>query len=629
MSSDFLSQALVYLAGAVICVPIAKKIGMSSVLGYLISGIIIGPFVLGFIGHEGEGIMHVAEFGVVMMLFLIGLELEPQAFWRMRKSITGFGLSQITGTTLLLFLLFQILGWDWTMAVSVGLTLTMSSTAIVLQTLKEKGLSKTDAGEASFFVLLFQDIAVIPILAVLPLLATTDVSPDLAHTSFMSGLSAWLQTIIVIGAVGSIYATGAYVVVPLLRMIAKTGLREMFTASSLLLVVAVAFLMELVGLSPALGTFVAGVVLANSEFRHELESDIEPFKGLLLGLFFMGVGASINFQLLSEAPGQIATIVVTVILIKFTVLFIIGKIFKLKNDQNFMFSLGLSQVGEFAFVLLAFTGQLNIISEEWLGKLTAVTAISMMTTPLLLLLNDKFISPYFGTKEKPDKKPADKIDEQHNVIIAGFGHFGSTVGRVLRANGIEATILDNNSDQVELLRRMGFKVYYGDATRLDLLKSAGIENAKLLIAAIDSPEINNELIATVTKHYGHVKILARARNRFDAYELMEMGVKNIYRETLYTSVHLAIDALQELGFRKYTATRQGQKFIEYDDKAMSKLIDSRHDDKEYAINARREIEIQERLLQNDLMLQFSPEDHSWDSNYLKETLMGKEKKKED
>ncbi|REA64217.1 potassium transporter [Dyadobacter luteus] len=623
MSSDFLPQALVYLSAAVVCVPLAKKIGMSSVLGYLISGIIIGPFILGFIGQEGEGIMHVAEFGVVMMLFLIGLELEPKAFWEMRKAIAGFGFSQLIGTTILIFGLFMLLGWEWTMSFSIGLALTMSSTAIVLQTLKEKGLSKSQAGEASFSVLLFQDIAVIPILAILPLLATTSIAPESAHPSLLGGLDPWLQTVIVIGAVASIYGIGTYLVVPLLRMIAKTGLREMFTASSLLLVVAVALLMETVGLSPALGTFVAGVVLANSEFRHELESDIEPFKGLLLGLFFMGVGASINFQLLAESPGQIALIVCAVILIKFAVLFVIGKTFKLKNDQNFMFALGLSQVGEFAFVLLSFTGQLHIINEEWLGKLTAVTAISMMTTPLLLLFNEKVITRFFGTNEVPEKRAADAIDQQHQVIIAGFGHFGSTIGRLLRANGIEATILDNNSDQVELLRRMGFNVYYGDPTRTDLLKSAGIENAKLLIAAFDSPEINGELIKTVKKHYGHVKVLARARNRFDAHEIMEMGVTNIYRETLYTSVHLAIDALQELGFRKYTATRQGQKFITYDEKALERLAGSRSDMKEYAIHARREIEMQEKLLQDDLLLDFSTGDHSWDSNFVKETLMGK------
>ncbi len=398
----------------------------------------------------------------------------------------------------------------------------------------------------------------------------------------------------------------------------------MFTASSLLLVVAVAFLMEMVGLSPALGTFVAGVVLANSEFRHELESDIDPFKGLLLGLFFMGVGASINFQLIQEAPVQIATLVCLVLFIKFIVLFGIGKIYKLNTDQNFLFALGLSQVGEFAFVLLSFTGQLNIIDEEWIGKLTAITAISMMTTPLLLLVHEKFIHPYFGITEKPVEKPGDTIEEHHDVIVAGFGHFGSTIGRLLSANGISATILDNNPDQVELLRRMGFKVYYGDATRIDMLKSAGIESAKILIAAIDSPETNSNLVHTVRKHFPHVKILARARNRFDAHELMETGVTNVYRETLYTAVQLAVDALGELGFRKHTATRQGQKFIKFDEKALAKLASSRHDMKEYALNSKDEIAIQEKLLQNDLLLSFSDNDHSWDSNFVKEAILGKD-----
>ncbi|GAB2799055.1 monovalent cation:proton antiporter-2 (CPA2) family protein [Rhabdobacter roseus] len=623
MNSDFLSQALVYLAAAVICVPIAKKVGMSSVLGYLLSGIIIGPFVLGFIGQEGQDIMHVAEFGVVMMLFLIGLELEPAAFWQMRKAIAGFGISQLVGTTLLLLIPFLFLGWSLPMSLAVALALSMSSTAIVLQTLKEKGLSNTMAGQSSFSVLLFQDIAVIPILAILPLLATTAIVPSEAgHHSLLDGLPAWLQTILVFGAVGSIYVVGTYGVVPLLRIVAKTGLREMFTASSLLLVVAVAYLMELVGLSPALGSFVAGVVLANSEFRHELESDIEPFKGLLLGLFFIGVGASINFQLLSESPGQIALLVSLIILTKFLVLLGIGKIFKLKHDQNFLFALGLSQVGEFAFVLLSFSNQLQILDAEWTGKLTAITAISMMTTPLLLLANERFLAPRFGTKEAIDEKEADAIAEHHRVIIAGFGHFGSTIGRLLRANGIEATILDNNSDQVELLRKMGFKVYYGDATRLDLLKSAGAGEATLFIAAIDSPEINKNLVHTLTKHYPGLKILARARNRFDAYELMEMGVTNIYRETLYTAVHLAVDALGQLGFRKYSATRQGQKFIQYDEQGLAKLASSRHDMTEYIMNARQQIEFQEKLLHDDLMQNFSSEDHSWDGTYVRDQLLG-------
>jgi CPA2 family monovalent cation:H+ antiporter-2 len=623
MNSSFLSQALVYLSAAVICVPIAKRLGMSSVLGYLLSGIIIGPFVLGFVGQEGQDIMHVAEFGVVMMLFLIGLELEPAAFWQMRKAIAGFGFSQLIGTTLLVLILFVALGWSFLMALAVALALSMSSTAIVLQTLKEKGLSNSMAGQASFSVLLFQDIAVIPILAILPLLATTAVAPvESGHHSFIESSPGWLQTIVVIGAMGSIYLIGRYMVVPLLRMVAKTGLREMFTASSLLLVVTVAFLMELVGLSPALGSFVAGVVLANSEFRHELESDIEPFKGLLLGLFFIGVGASINFQLMSESPAQIAMLVVLVILIKFLVLLAIGRVFKLKHDQNFIFALGLSQVGEFAFVLLSFTNQLQIIDAEWSGKLTAITAISMMTTPLLLLFNERFISPYFGTKKSiKDEKEADDIDKHEKVIIAGFGHFGSTVGRLLRANGIEATILDNNSDQVELLRKMGFKVYYGDVTRLDLLQSAGAAEANLFITAIDSPEINKSIVHTLKKHYPHLKIMARARNRVDAYELMEMGVNHIYRETLHTSVNMAVDALTELGFRRYSATRQGQKFIQYDEMGMKNLADARHDQKEYISNIRQQIRFQEQLLQEDLIQNFASEDHSWDGNFVRDSML--------
>ena len=621
MNSDFLSQALVYLAAAVICVPIAKKVGMSSVLGYLLSGIIIGPFVLGFVGEEGQDIMHVAEFGVVMMLFLIGLELEPEAFWAMRKTIAGFGISQLVATSALLFGLFFSLGWELPMAIAVALALSMSSTAIVLQTLKEKNLSSTLAGQSSFSVLLFQDIAVIPILAILPLLATTAVAPsDSGHHTLLDGLPGWIQTLLVIGAMGAIYGIGRYAVVPLLRTVAKTGLREMFTASSLLLVVAVAFLMEQVGLSPALGSFVAGVVLANSEFRHELESDIEPFKGLLLGLFFIGVGASINFQLLGEAPGQIALLVGMVVLIKFVVLWGIGKVYRLKHDQNFLFALGLSQVGEFAFVLLAFSEQLQIIDIEWSGKLTAITAISMMTTPLLLLLNERFIAPYFGTKESVEERDHDHIDTHNKVIIAGFGHFGSTIGRLLRANGIEATILDNNSDQVELLRKMGFKVYYGDATRVDLLKSAKADEATLFIAAIDSPEVNRQLVHTLKKHFPNLNILARARNRFDAYELMEMGVTNIYRETLYTAVHLAVDALGQLGHRKYSATRQGQKFIQYDEMGLKKLAEMRHDDNEYIMSARQQIEFQERLLHDDLMQNFASDDHSWDGTYVRDNL---------
>lgn len=625
MESNFLLQAIVYLSVGVVCVPIAKKVGMSSVLGYLIGGMIIGPFMLGFVGHQGEDIMHFAEFGVVMMLFLIGLELEPAQFWKMRKTIVGLGSIQFIGTIVVLFSIGIWLGWNWQSSLAAAMAMSMSSTAIVLQTLKERGLTNTASGQASFSVLLFQDIMVIPILGLMPLLATRQevILDETISATLIKNMPAWLQTLMVLGSVLTVTLVGKFMVVPLLRIIAKTNLRELFTASALLLVVAVAYLMEVVGLSPALGTFLAGVVLANSEFRHELESDLQPFKGLLLGLFFIGVGASINFKLIAEQPLLIATLVSGLIVIKAVILFIAGKVFKIKSDQNLLFTFGLAQVGEFAFVLLSFSGQLNIIGKEWTDILMAATAISMTITPLLLLVNEKFIDPYFGTKEIADEKEADKIEEKHSVIIAGFGHFGSTIGRFLRANKIEATILDYDSDRVDLLRKMGFKVYYGDATRLDLLEAAGAANAKLLIAAIDSPTANNDLIKTVRKHFPNLEIMARAKNRYDAYELLDMGVNNVYRETLYTSVHLAVDALKKLGFRSYTATRQGLKFIQHDEQALSKLAAHRHDANDYIFSVRQQIEMQEQLLQNDLFQNLNSEDHAWDSEYLREQIAGK------
>jgi CPA2 family monovalent cation:H+ antiporter-2 len=621
MEGSFLLTALVFLGFAVICVPIAKKIGMGSVLGYLLAGILIGPFVFGFVGQEGQDIMHVAEFGVVMMLFLIGLELDPKEFWKMRKVIVGMGLIQMGLTSVILGgICYLALGFSHPMALAASLALSMSSTAIVLQTLKEKGLMHSSGGQASFSVLLFQDISIIPILAILPLLAGPQSNASLDSHSLLEGIAGWLQTLVVIGAVGMVLLFGKYIVVPLLRLISKIRLREMFTASALLVVILVAFMMQVVGLSPALGTFMAGVVLANSEFRHELESDLDPFKGLLLGLFFMAVGATINFTLIGEQPLSVFGVVLAIVVLKGISLFVAGKVFGLKSDQNILFSILLSQVGEFAFVLLTFSRQLDVIDTKTVDFLMACTAISMTLTPLFLLLNEKLIDPYFGVKKKEEpEKEADTIHEKHQVILAGFGHFGSTVGRFLRANGIESTILDHDSDRVELLRNMGFKVYYGDATRLDLLRAAGAENAKMLIAAIDSPAINAELIKTVRKHFPHLEIMARARNRFDAYELIDMGVHNIYRETLYTSVHMAIDVLRKMGFRGYTAMRKGMDFIRYDEAALEKLAVYRHDMDEHVINAREQIEMQEKLLSEDLHSNLTAQDHSWDSEPMRST----------
>ncbi|PKN71169.1 MAG: potassium transporter [Deltaproteobacteria bacterium HGW-Deltaproteobacteria-12] len=619
MSSAFLYDALIYLAAAVVFVPVAKKLGMGSVLGYIIGGIIIGPFFLGFVGQEGKDIMHFAEFGVVMMLFLAGLELDPATFWRMRKLILGAGSVQMAGTTLLSFFVFLLLGFSWQAAVAIGLAVSMSSTAIIMQSFRERGLTKTQAARGALAVSLFQDVSVIPILALLPLLAiSTSVKPAVGPSPLIEGMPGWAQTLTLLIAANAVMLAGRFVFVPFLRFIAGIHLREIFTASALLIIIGISYLMIRIGFSPALGAFLAGVVLATSEFRHELESDIEPFKGVLLGLFFIAVGASINFSLILQQPLLIMGIVVGIILIKLVITGITGKIFGLSFDQNMLFTVTLSQVGEFAFVLFGFTHQLHLLSASWTDIMMGVTATSMGLTPVLLLLNERFILPYFGTKESPQKNEPDVIREENPVIIAGFGHFGSTIGRFLRASGINTTILDNDSDRVDLLRKMGFTVFYGDATRLDILKSAGADQARILIAAIDSPEINLDLIDRAKKEFPNLTVMVRAKSRLDAYELLDAGVENIYRESLDTSVRLGVDALIKLGFRRYSATRAGQKFIKYDEGALRLLAAHRHDQSSYIFQTREQISIQEELLTNDREAVPNINDHAWESDVYKE-----------
>lgn len=612
--ASFLADAVVYLGAAVVCVPIAKRLGLGSVLGYLMAGILIGPFLLGFIGEEGKDIMHFAEFGVVMMLFLVGLELEPALFWRMRKQVLGLGSAQMGLTTLAVGGLAIALGFTWQAAVATGLACSMSSTAIALQSLKEKGLMHTAAGQNSFAVLLFQDIAVIPILALLPLLGTATAAAG--DGPWIDTLPGWQRTLAVLGAVLAVVALGRYVVVPLLRIVARTRLRELFVASSLLLVVGIALLMVTVGLSPALGTFLAGVVLANSEYKHELESDLDPFKGLLLGLFFMAVGASINFELITAEPGRIIGLTLAVMAVKVIVLVLIGRRVSMGFDQDLMFGVGLGQVGEFAFVILAFMAQLAILDAAWTDTLMAVTALSMALTPLLMLLNERLVLPRFGTTERPEQE-ADAVEVRHKVIIAGFGHFGSTLGRLLRANGVEATILDNDSDQVDLLRRLGFKVYYGDATRHDLLEAAGAHEAELLVCAI-APEAAPSLVETVHKHFPHLKLHVRSRNRMDAYELMDQGVLHIHRETLDTAIHMGVSVLQDLGMRHYTAHRAGQNFRRYDEAALKELASKRGNTTDYISSVREKIAEQEELLRKDLHHDPSHSDHAWDSEEMRD-----------
>jgi CPA2 family monovalent cation:H+ antiporter-2 len=622
METNFLFQAIIYLSAAVLCVPIAKKLGMNSILGYLFAGIIIGPFVLGFIGNESRDIMRFAEFGVVMMLFLVGLELEKDKFWEMRKVILGMGSLQLLGTTLVIFFgCFLFMDWNWKTTLAISLALALFSSVIVLQTLKEKGLTNSSIGRSSLSVLIFQDMAAIPILAFLPALATSipNATKDI-HLSLISGFPGWLQALIIISIILIIYYGGRLLFVSLFKIIARTRLQELFTASALLLIVSVSCLMHLIGLSPALGAFIAGVVLANSEFRHELEGDIAPFKGLLLGLFFISVGASINFKLIMEHAAFIIIFGAILTFAKFSVSFAIGRLYKKRTDQNLLFALGLSQAGEFGFVIVSFCMQLQIIPDILANQMMAVIALSMVSTPFLQLINERFIHPKSRIIENDIQKENNIIDNHNTVIIAGFGHFGSTVGRLLRANNVKSTILDSDPAQIDSLRKIGFKAYYGDATRLELLEAAGCANAKLFIAATDNPKVNLRVIETLRMHYPHLKILTRARNRNDAYELIDHNVDHIYRETLYSAVNMGIDILVELGFRKYTATRHGQQFIKNDEKTTRKLAKKRYNKKAYMAIMHDEIKAQELLLRSDLHSQATANSHSWDGEYLRKKM---------
>ena len=621
MDQEFFSQALVYLAAAVLVVPLAKKLGLGSVLGYLMAGIIIGPYVFGFVGREGEDIMHVAEFGVVMMLFLVGLELEPSRLWRLRSSILGLGGLQVLGTSLLFTIPGIILGLTWNVALAIGLILSMSSTAIVLQTLSEKGLMRSTAGQNSFSVLLFQDLAIIPILAVLPLLSlhVTSHSPEVhGEAGWLDQLPGWTQTLAVFVAVAAVIISGRTLVRPLLRYVAGTRLRELLTATALLLVVGTTALMYSVGLSPALGTFLGGVVLANSEYRHELETDIEPFKGLLLGLFFIAVGSSINFGLMLESPCLILALVISIMVLKSFILYFLARFFRMGTDQGLVFAVSLSQVGEFAFVLLSFAQQQGILDEKMTGMMMAIVALTMALTPFMVMLNEKLILPRVGTEELAQKIEPDRIEEKNPVIIAGFGRFGNIVGRFLKANGIGTTVLEIDSDRVELLRKLGLKVYYGDATREDLLKSAGAEDAQLIIIALDSPEKCLELVETVKKHFPHLHVLVRSQDRADAYEFMDAGVLNVYRETFESSLRMGVDALKLLGRRSYQAHRAMNIFRKHDNKALKHLAAIRGDRKQYINHAREKILELEEFIEADRQDRTLDHDAGWDVETLKD-----------
>ena len=595
----FLLLAFVFLVAGVIAVPTASRLGLGSVLGYLIAGIAISP-ILGLLHVDVVSIQHFAEFGVVMMLFLVGLELQPRMLWEMRSKLLGLGGLQVVMTAALVMVIAMVLGQMWSIALAIGLVFSLSSTAIVLQTLNEKGLMKSDGGQSSFSALLFQDIAVIPMLAFVPLLALPELlelfarahgAADDGHASLslVDRVNGWQRALLTVGAIAFVVIVGNYLIRPIFRFIAVTRLRELFTATALLLVIAIALLMVVVGLSPALGTFLAGVVLANSEYRHELESNIEPFKGLLLGVFFITVGAAIQFELLFNNLGMFIGLTIGLIALKAAVLYVLSRMFGIGGADRWLFTLGLAQAGEFGFVLLSFAVASSVLPAALAEQLLLVVALSMLLTPLLFIIYEKVIAPRFVATQAQE---ADEITETGNVVIAGHGRFGGIVNRILLAAGFKTVVLDYQSEQLDMLRVYGVKVFFGDAMRPDLLHAAGLEEAKMLVIAIDDKESATELVQYVSENYPHVYIVARAIDRHHVYELWSAGARDIIRETFDSSLRAGRSALEALGVHPYDAERQIRGFVINDRDQMYSLASSyapdipAHENEEYVRRTR-------------------------------------------
>lgn len=597
-----LEIALIYLAAAIVAVPIAKRVGLGSVLGYLIAGILIGPYALAMVGDQTD-VMHFAEFGVVMMLFLVGLELQPSRLWTLRHSILGLGGLQVVLTAAVIFAsCYWLFAMHWQTALAIGLMLALSSTAIVLQSLEEKGWLKQEAGQNAFSVLLFQDIAIIPILALLPLLAFSPLSGNAeVSDSIIANWPVWQQVGASIAVIAAIIACGKYISAPIFRYIAQTHIREIFTIFALFLVVAIALVMQSIGLSPALGTFLAGVVLAESEFRHELEADIEPFKGLLLGLFFITVGASINFELFFNQFSTVISLVVLLIVVKACILFALAFTFKINKKQQLLFTLALAQGGEFAFVLLSVTSTLSILTPEQTALTTLVVAISMLIAPLLLMFYEQLQKRDSSVKPEFDKP--EHISSAKHVIIAGYGRFGQIMGRLLHAQGYEITVLDHSPSQIELLRRFGNTVFYGDAARQELLEAAGAHTAQMLVIAIDNPDKTIEIIKLAHKNYPQLKIVARAIDRRHAYQLLNLKVDAFNRETVDSAISLAVKALELLGNNKPDAERAGKLFRDHDRASVLQLAKLWGDDISYGVAVRQRMEDLKQVLQQDKQAQ--------------------------
>ncbi|WP_213955159.1 MULTISPECIES: glutathione-regulated potassium-efflux system protein KefC [unclassified Variovorax] len=547
----WLVNSLIYLGAAVIVVPISKWAGLGSIIGYLVAGIAIGPTVFGLVTNV-QDILHFAEFGVVLMLFLVGLELEPKRLWNLRQPIFGWGSAQVLCCAAALFALGWAAGAMWRVALVGALGLALSSTAIALQVFGERNLLKTSSGQAGFSILLFQDVAAIPILALLPLLAG-DAAGEAA-----TGTGRLLQGLKIIGVIGGIVLGGRLALRPVLRWIARSNTPEIFTAASLLLVVAIAALMQFIGLSMALGAFLAGVLLAESEYRRELETDIEPFKGLLLGLFFIAVGMSIDFGVLMRQPGTMALLVVAFMAIKLAVIYALAKAMDIPYQQRPVFTLLLAQGGEFAFVVFQAAGP-NVLPPETASLLIAAVALSMLVSPLLLVAIDKLILPRYDLM---GGKAMEEISEQQEgkVLICGFGRYGQIIGRLMLANGMPPTVLDHDADTVEGLRQFGFRVFYGDATRLDLLRIAGGGSAKAIVVAVDDMEQSLEIVDLVREHFPQAEIIARARNVAHYYHLRDRNVAHIEREVFESSLRSGRSVLEALGWPAHEARHAAMRF---------------------------------------------------------------------
>jgi Kef-type K+ transport system membrane component KefB/voltage-gated potassium channel Kch len=520
------------------------------------------------------------------------------------------GLAQVLVTAVVLASVAIALGWSWQASVTAAIALSLSSTALVLQSLKEAGLLRTSAGRSAFSVLLFQDIAIIPVFALLPLIATAAAADE--GLSPLAALPGWARALAVLAAVSFIMAAGHLLMRPALRLIAETRLRELFTATALLIVVAITLLMGLVGLSPALGAFLGGVILAESEYRHELEMDLDPFKGLLLAVFFISVGASIDFALIAQNPLIVISLVIGFMAVKFVILLAVGRLFRLTLPDSLLFAFALAQGGEFAFVLLAHSSNLALLSAEQIALLTAAVAISMALAPLLFILHRRLIAPRF--ERLGEERSADVIDEKDNpVIIAGFGRFGMTIARLLQAQGFGTTVLDHDAAQVEALRQFGFKVFYGDASRVDLLEAAGATDAKILVIAIDDQEKILEIAATAQRHFPHLVLFARAWDRVHAYELINAGVVNVYREVFGSSLDMAQDALAALGIHRYTAARAARTFRHFDEQQLRRVAPLAGDQAALIDASRAAREEMTHVLSGDRRTDKHLDDHAWEA----------------